>query len=161
MPADQNFAPDILTKQFYDWEMRGRGWKIWPDAVCLEPRFRPFPGHYLPTPILGVDDGRKPTFLSSLFDRLKSRGSRTLVASFPTEDDYEFDPLPFIYGSPLTEIHVSIPLELAVSRELAAQLLCQLASRQSPVTFELVGCGGTITLQFVCARSERAEDQVW
>jgi hypothetical protein len=34
-----------LTRQFYAWESRGRGWQVWPYAVDLEP---PFVAVYLP-----------------------------------------------------------------------------------------------------------------
>ena len=54
-----------LTEQFHRWELRGRGWQVFDEPVYPEPPFVPFYGHYLPeTPV--VDDGRRPTFLSSL-----------------------------------------------------------------------------------------------
>lgn len=40
IPVGQNIARE-LTEQFYRWELRGRGWLIWPDSVQLEPPFRP------------------------------------------------------------------------------------------------------------------------
>src|ERR1041385_6062943 len=67
-----------LTRQFYVWEQRGRGWQVWPYPVALEPPFRPFFYHYCPPALPPVDDGRKPTFLSSLVDRFKSRNLRSL-----------------------------------------------------------------------------------
>lgn len=30
MACDSNSAPHELTRQFYAWEMRGRGWQIYP-----------------------------------------------------------------------------------------------------------------------------------
>ena len=46
-----------LTQQFYEWELRGRGWKCWDYPVILEPPFRPFLFHTLfQEPI--TDDGR-------------------------------------------------------------------------------------------------------
>ena len=45
-----------LSEQFRLWELRGRGWTVFPEPVSPEPPFRPFHGHYLPdTPV--VDDG--------------------------------------------------------------------------------------------------------
>src|SRR6266571_3395679 len=75
-----------LTRQFYSWELRGRGWQVWPYPVELEPPFRPFFGHYVPQ-IPARDDGRRPTFLSSLAD-----GIRGLVADKPASPDL---PIPF------------------------------------------------------------------
>ena len=46
-----------LTAQFYRWELRGRGWFVWPYRVALEPPFRPFEGHFLPPRPVG-NDGR-------------------------------------------------------------------------------------------------------
>src|SRR5437016_180268 len=73
--ACDSSSSDALTRQFYDWEKRGRGWQVWEQPVFLEPPFRPFYGHYL-SAVLGSapDDGRKPTFLSSLVDRVIPSG---------------------------------------------------------------------------------------
>ena len=61
--------PKQLTDQFYHWERRGRGWQVFREPVYPEPPFVPFHGHYLPeAPV--VDDRRRPTFLSSLFQNL-------------------------------------------------------------------------------------------
>ena len=55
IPVGQQVARS-LTEQFYRWELRGRGWFMWPEVVQLEPPFRPFEGHYLPSSAY-VDDG--------------------------------------------------------------------------------------------------------
>ena len=55
-----------LTSQFYKWELRGRGWQVFEGPVYPEPPFRAFNGcRSAEAPV--VDDGRVPTFLSSLF----------------------------------------------------------------------------------------------
>src|SRR6266496_4636392 len=59
----QTSATELLTRQFYDWEQRGRGWCVWPQPVDIEPPFRPFLGHFLP-PRAAVDDGQFETPLS-------------------------------------------------------------------------------------------------
>src|SRR5260221_13558456 len=71
LPANASVPPEVLlTRQFYEWEARGCGWWLWNYPVEIEPPFRPFFGHYLlPGPV--YDDARKPTFLSSLADRIK------------------------------------------------------------------------------------------
>lgn len=55
-----------LSEQFFKWESRGRGWQVFDEPVYPEPPFQPFPGHYLPE-APAIDDGRRATFLSSLF----------------------------------------------------------------------------------------------
>src|SRR4051812_25210628 len=81
-----------LSHQFYRWEKRGRGWKVYGEPVYPEPPFTPFNGHYLPAATV-VDDGRKPTFLSSLVEKL----SRKLSAEAPpstNEPDSDDEPEP-------------------------------------------------------------------
>src|SRR5258708_1156744 len=80
-----------LTRQFYEWEMPGRGWQVWAGPVDPEPPFRPFFGHYdqgRPNKI--VDDGRKPTLLSTIAGRLRGvfgQASNTEQASIELRDD--------------------------------------------------------------------------
>ena len=76
MPCESS-GPEALTRQFYEWERRGRGWQVFDQPVALEPPFRPFFGHFLPaTPGAAHDDGRKATFLSNLADGfLKGRNA--------------------------------------------------------------------------------------
>ena len=54
---------ELLTDQFYRWELRGRGWKLADAPVELEPPFRPFEGHVLPRHFF-PDDGVEETRLS-------------------------------------------------------------------------------------------------
>lgn len=54
---------EVLTKQFYDWELRGRGWQVWESPVEPEPPFRPFTGHHLPRDFFH-DDGQLESPLS-------------------------------------------------------------------------------------------------
>src|SRR5437879_4877816 len=75
-----------LTSEFYRWEIRGRGWQVWPYPVALEPPFRPFFSHALPArPV--IDDGRQRTILSRfaegvrglLSDKQSSETALTIV----------------------------------------------------------------------------------
>ena len=70
-----------LTRQFYQWERRGRGWQVFDRPVSPEPPFLPFYGHYVPEAPL-VDDGRKATALSSWVQKI----SQTLTGDTSTED---------------------------------------------------------------------------
>lgn len=57
-----SFIPSLsekLTEHFYQWEMRGRGWQLWPYPVDIEPPFVPF-SHILPAE-KPTDDGRRPS----------------------------------------------------------------------------------------------------
>ena len=87
MACESFSAGEALTRQFYDWEMRGRGWQVSCRPVALEPPFRPFFGHFVHGPPGAViDDGRKPTALSSFFDGLfKTPGALSSARNPPDE----------------------------------------------------------------------------
>ena len=62
-------AHDHYSQQFQKWEVRGRGWQVFPEPVSPEPPFVPF-GYRKMTETLAPDDGRKPTLLSSLMRKV-------------------------------------------------------------------------------------------
>src|SRR6266852_2959200 len=115
-----------LTEQFRRWEIRGRGWQAYPEPVYLEPPFRPFPVHYLPEQ-RAVDDGRRPTFLSSFVRKLSERISTERppppVIAEPVEEP---EPVP-LNREPLTELQTSLPAKLDIGPEAFAQFLRNLS----------------------------------
>ena len=142
-----------LTEQFRKWELRGRGWQVFPEPVYPEPPFVPFYGHYLPdTPAL--DDGRKPTLLSSFVRKL----SQTLSTEQPTppviaEPEEEPEPL-LLSRESLTELKTSLPAKLDIGTEALGQFLRQLALCREPIAFELVGTVGRVGVQFVAGEDD-------
>ena len=58
---------ETISRQFREWEFRGRGGRLFERPVALEPPFAPFTGYRLPRQ--RVDDGRRETILSSLWNR--------------------------------------------------------------------------------------------
>src|ERR1041384_3699609 len=62
------FVDDQLSEQFRKWERLGRGWRVWDMPVSPEPPFKPFPGHVIESSF--IDDGRKPTAISSFVERI-------------------------------------------------------------------------------------------
>ena len=54
------------TRQFYEWEQRGRGWQVFDLPVVPEPPYVPFPGYYV---LPSTDDGRRQTLFSGLLDQ--------------------------------------------------------------------------------------------
>jgi len=153
-----------LTRQFYAWEQRGRGWQVWPYPVSLEPPFRPFFFHYCPPAQPAVDDGRKPTFLSSLVDRLKGRNQPSLMLeqwSDASEDEeiIEAEASAWCGDERIVEIHVALPPKVIVSKEIAEQFLLSLSYCTRPVSFEVVGLPTAITVQIACSESDTG--QVW
>jgi hypothetical protein len=145
---------EALTAQFYAWEKLGRGWQVWDAPVSLEPPFQPFLGHYVMLQPV-ADDARQPTFFGLIAEALRGEGSRPAAVEEAITEDLNEEPEPFEYEAPLLEIQIALPPDLKVSRERAAQLLCRLASARNPVTFELVGSEGSVSLQFVCTETDR------
>src|ERR1035438_733439 len=96
-----------LTEQFRKWEIRGRGWQVFPEPVYPEPPFVPFHGHYLPdTPV--VDDGRRPSFLGSFMRKLSQTSNEQPVPPVIAEPEEEPEPVLLSRG-PLTELQTSLP----------------------------------------------------
>jgi hypothetical protein len=142
-----------LTEQFYRWERRGRGWQVFPEPVAPEPPFRPFFGHYLPdTP--PVDDGRKPTFLSSLVRNISEKLSTEPKAG-PVIDEPEDEPEPEpLLRESLVELATSLPAKLDIGKEAFEQFFRNLALCREPIAFELIGTAGRVGVQFVAGEAD-------
>jgi hypothetical protein len=147
---------EVLTAQFYAWEKPGRGWQVWAEPVALEPPFQPFFGHYVTVQPV-ADDARRSTFFGAIAEALRGESPRPVATNDVVMNDEGPAPEPFAYAAPLVEIQIALPPDLKVSRERAAQLLCRLASARNPVTFEVVGSEGSVSLQFVCTEADRPQ----
>src|SRR4051794_38474571 len=111
-----------LSAQFRDWEQRGRGWKVWENPVSPEPPFTHFPGHYIDQP-RPVDDGRKPTVLSSFVQKLSQRLSTENIPPV-IESSPEEEPEPDAQErEDLVEILASLPAKVSAPPEAFALLL--------------------------------------
>ena len=136
-----------LSEQFRAWEIRGRGWQVYPAPVAPEPPFRPFDGHYLP-PAPPVDDGRRETFLSSLLQGFSRKLSHEPpIPPVISEPDAEVEPTPLIREA-LVELQTSLPANLNITKDAFEQLLANLSLCREPIAFELVGFENRVTAQF-------------
>ena len=142
-----------LSEQFHQWERRGRGWQVFDEPVSPEPPFRPFEGHFQP-PTPAIDDGVRPTFLSSLVRKLSGKLS-TEAAAPPVipEPEEEPEPTPLIRES-LVELQASLPDKLDISKEAFEQFLLNLSLCRGPIAFELVGSHKRVSAQFVASESD-------
>src|SRR3989442_14087527 len=123
-PDDAPLTSDeLLTRQFYDWEVRCRGWQLWESPVELEPPFRPFWFHAVVPASPVTDDARHETLVSALVGRVKHAwrirrlGSSSAVpAHAPNEAALPEEPLPELFTdeSPLVEMSVTLPREVVV-----------------------------------------------
>lgn len=147
-----------LTQQFYEWEKRGRGWQVWDYPVELEPPFRPFFFHYAaPGPVF--DDARKPTFWSSVVDKLRGR----VVGASPNSSDDIFvpglereDPPESHVAPSLVEFQLSVRPETKIGSEMTEQFLLAVSRCESPLSFEIIGLPESITIQIVSAESNQS-----
>src|SRR5258706_264885 len=144
---------EILTEQFYRWESRGRGWQVFDQPVSPEPPFLPFHGHYQSdTP--SIDDGRRPTFISSFIQRLsrKLAPPPTQPTVIPTLED-EPEPQVLIRDQ-LVELQASLATNLNIPKEAFEQFFLNLSLCREPIAFELLGLPQRITAQFAASAED-------
>lgn len=137
-----------LTRRFYEWERKGRGWEVCPHPVRLEPPLRPPDWHYRES--VRLDDGRRETLVTRLL-RLLSGRTGTPV---PTGDTEEREPKRFAWPSKPSEFSLLLPPTDAISREASAAWLQSLAGLSSPLSSELVGNGGRVEQRIACAAAD-------
>ncbi len=143
-------AHEQFSEQFRRWELRGRGWQVFDEPVNPEPPFVPFHGHHLlETPV--VDDGRRPTMLSSLFRKLTSPPPEAP----PVIPEPEEEPEPqSLVRENLIEFQASLPDKLDISKEMFEQFLLNLSLCREPIAFELLGIHKKVTAQFAAAADD-------
>jgi hypothetical protein len=146
-----------LTYQFAVWENRGRGWCVYPYPVTLEPPFRPFFFHYSHTAAIH-DDGRKPTFFSSLVDKFFGRREPELLPPAPPDEtEPEPEPSVFYEDTDLIELQITLPPNAKISTESAEQFLVSLTYCSEPLSFEVIGLSDQIIVQLVCRSQDLAQ----
>lgn len=126
-----------LTEQFRAWELRGRGWQLWNEPIRPEPAFRPFTRQFV-ADAEPIDDGRRPTALSSLVRSLSDQ----LTGAHPKPPQVEVDeedpePRPLSRDG-VVELQVSIPANLGINRDLYGYFFASLALCREPVTYEII-----------------------
>jgi hypothetical protein len=141
-----------LSDQFHRWEMRGRGWQVYAKPVYPEPPFVPFVRHYLPA-TTSIDDGRKPTRLSSLVQKLSEKLGDKCGAPATQKPQEEPEPNALVRGT-LVELQSSLPDKLDASRETFEQFLANLSLCHEPIAFELMGTQKKTIAQFVAAETD-------
>lgn len=143
---------EAVTLSFYAWETRGRGWIEANYPVALEPPFRPF--FLIHDDLAGIgasiDDGKRPTFASQLVAGVRSLFAPPAEAASTTAFE-EQEPFPALESTSLSVLRLHVPADFASGSAVMAQLLSALSAAVYPVSFELIGVGGQVTVQIVCA----------
>lgn len=134
-----------LTKQFYDWEVRGRGILLADYACDLEPPFHPFFYHYASTPY--IDDGRRPTIVSTIVDFFKGRKEPNIT--IPAYEEPDIQPYPFEDGE-LHAFTIVLPKGFKTPAEATLQLLIMLSNCRKPLSYEIHATQTAISIHLVC-----------
>src|SRR6266850_567763 len=143
-----------LSAHFHQWELRGRGWQVWPTPVSPEPAFKPFAGHIIRRSPF-TDDGRRPTAASSLIHRLAQKLSGEPPPLQSDSAQNEEEPCPeTLERSALVELHIALPADHKDSPEMFAGFLATLGYCREPLAFELVGLPDSIVTQFAVDPSD-------
>lgn len=129
-------------QHFYDWEIKGRGYLLYPYTVKIEPPFRKF-YHSFITDTEYVDDGKVPRLFERLFPKKKE------VVLEETEEEkpprqYEYDPF-------LKQISISFSQIPDFKDPLFLEFLNMLSESHNQISFELVGTLDSFKIQFVCS----------
>jgi hypothetical protein len=139
-----------LSETFYNWELRGRGWQLWEHPVNPEPPFTPFPS-YFQRPQEIIDDGKRPTFLSSIVDRITGASSQNETPL--TQEEPNPEPEPFT-RTELIEFSVSLPPDTPISKATCERFLSSLQYIDQPVAFELIGTKDGVTAQWAASTED-------
>ena len=143
-------AIEVSTRAFYEWELRGRGWQTYDYPIDLEPPFVPFQP-YQPT-TRAVDDGRKPTLLSGIVERLARAPSRPMAPSIPLAD-LPREKLP---EEQYDEIEILVSPEAKFDPCIIEAWLRATRSANYPVGFELVGTHHKVLIRLAYAVTDAA-----
>lgn len=140
-------GPEALTRNFYAWENRGRGWQQWPRPVALQPPVRPFFGHFIVPYAAAKDDGRRETLLSRFVDSFSAREQQPQVPALLEELFAEPDPVFVAEKDDITELTVALPEGTRTDNDAASAFLLSLDSCRDPVSFEVIGSAERIAMQ--------------
>ncbi|MBA4409710.1 MAG: hypothetical protein C0397_09850 [Odoribacter sp.] len=124
---------------FYDWEVKGRGYLLFSYPISLEPTYREFYHTYSNTEY--VDDGKVPT----LFERLFS--SKEPVIKEEVEE--EKPPKIFEYSPFLKQLNISFARIPDFDDSLSIEFLNMLSESDAQISFEIIGKHHSIEIQIV------------
>ncbi|MBK9156390.1 MAG: type IV secretion system DNA-binding domain-containing protein [Chloracidobacterium sp.] len=150
---------EALTRCFYQWERRGRGWNVYDFPVELEPALVPlFFAEDQPI----TDDGRQETFFSKLlagshqeqaiFDQRQRITEYKQYLAEMDEPDYCS-----YYGQEFTEHRLVFPIDFDISRTIAENLLLSFSYASAPISFEVIGTKPEVIIQIASSLEDRSD----
>lgn len=134
------------TRAFYEWDLRGRGWERFDYPVDLEPPLTdPRPARRSRP----IDDGRRETWLSSLFSKKQALLEEAV-------EDEPVLPQAALITPPYESIVLTVPENLEISPRAAEAWLRSLETAENPISWELVSERGNVRVQVSGAASDTA-----
>jgi len=127
-------------QNFYDWEIKGRGYLLYPYPVFIEPPFKRFYHSYVDSSQY-VDDGKVPRFFERLFSN-KTEAIEEEEEEAP--DQYEYNPF-------LKQLNISFSKTPDFKDSLILEFLNMLSESNDQISFELIGKQNSVTIQMVCS----------
>ena len=148
-------AEESVSRQFYEWEERGRGWLLCNFPVEIEPPFRPFYLFDFQQDIPAIDDGRHESFFNRLFGNSNQNQqaknaleSQRQLAAYREQIAELDEPLVCDYhDQEFEEIQLVLPKELKITKSVSEQFLLSLSYCSHPVSFEIIGTSREIIVQ--------------
>lgn len=134
---------EAAIQNFYNWEIRGRGYLLYPYPVSIEPPFKRFYHYYAGTDKY-IDDGIVPNLLKRLFSK------REPVISKPVVLDEEL-PEYFEYNQPLKQLEITFSRISDIDETLFFEFLNMLSDSHDRISFELIANHQKLKIQLVCA----------
>jgi len=147
---------ESLTRQFYQWETRGRGWLLCNYPVELEPPFRPV-YFFEDAPENPVDDSHVPTFFSKLFGASPSQQGAQKETGNSLEEfrqriaELDEPVLCDYHEEEFQEVQLILPNNFRIALPVAEQVLLSLSHCRYPISFEVIGTREQTVVQFASA----------
>jgi len=126
------------VRHFYDWEEKGRGWKLFPYPVDIEPIYREF-YHFYPKEEY-IDDGRVPNIFERLFSKKKI---------IEKEEFEEREPRRHEYGLFLKQLKIEFVRDYRFDEPLLIEFLNMLSFSEGQISFEIIGNHDSLSLQII------------
>ncbi|WP_335973305.1 type IV secretory system conjugative DNA transfer family protein [Gaetbulibacter jejuensis] len=140
-------AAELATLNFYNWEILGRGYYLYPYQVAIEPPFKAFKHHLNFNYPLGLDDGKVPSLIKKVQDLFVSKPK-------PTEElknAYEIEVLPFETITEKVALQIHFNKAPTIEPALSLELLEGLLFSNEAISFEIIGTKTAIVIQLVCS----------
>ena len=135
-----------VTDAFYAWERIGRGWHLAPRPIELEPEFIPYYAYIQQDDVI-LDDGMRPTLLSSLFSK---KQPQILQPFTPPERQLYF----FDNDEEIIVLQIQLQRSYVFQQQAMEELLGMLQYARHHISFEIIATDTLITFQFTCRESE-------